>query len=147
MEKFKLTLFFIIYAFSLFMTGLLVAVTISDPLRGKEFSIATVILGVVFGLITFYLKRQITGSKNDIIESSTLKMAISNDGFVTAIEIAASNALRLKDVNKYLAECCESGICEKRYTEDNLVEVFYFRDSVSLEAKKASKPKTEVCID
>lgn len=97
-------------------------------------------MGVVFGIITFYLHRQVTGAKSDIIENNTFNMAVSNEGFVTAFEIAANHFHRLKDVNRYLEECCESGICEKRYTEDNLVEVFYFTALLSLEAKKASKP-------
>ena len=145
MEKFKINLLVLLYAVSFFITGILVAVIVSNPFRGKEISPGTIALGVLFGVFLFYLKRQLTDAKNDIIENKTLNMAICNDGFVTAFEIAASNSLRLKDVYGYLNSCCESGICEKRYTDEgNSVEVFYFRDSVSLEVKKASKPISEI---
>ena len=136
MEKFKINLLILLYTVSLFITGLLVAVIVADPFRGKGISLGSIVLGVLFGIISFYLKHKIANAKDDIIENKTLNMAISNDGFVTAFEIAANNSLRLKDVNSYLNRCCESGICEKRYTEGNSVEVFYFRDSVSLEVKK-----------
>lgn len=144
MEKFKVTLLVIIYAVSLFITGLFVAVTISNPFRGKEFSVTATVFGLIFALITLYLKRQVTDSKVDIIESNTFKMAISNEGFVTAFEIAAKNGFRLKDVNSFLEKCCEKGLCEKRYIEESLVEVFYFRDSVSLELKRNSKTKSDI---
>jgi len=144
MDKFKATSLAVVYAISLFITVLLIAVSVGDTLRGKELSVAVIVIGVFFGFISFYLKRQIARSKDDVIENNTLNMAVSNGGFVTAFEIAAHHSLRLKDVNRYLQKCCESGICEKRYTEDDLVEVFYFKASISLDAKKTSKPKSDV---
>jgi len=140
MEKFKINLLVLFYATSVFFTGLAVAVIISDPFRGKAISPGTITIGILFGVISFYLKHKVASAKEDVIENHTLKMAIANDGFVTAFEIAANNSLRLKDVLRYLNSCGESGVCEKRYIEDKSVEVFYFKDSVSLEAKKTSKP-------
>lgn len=140
MDKFKVIFLIIIYVVSIFITGIFVLVTISEVLRGKGFNVLFAVLSVMLFFIPLYLNRVIADSKDDIIENHALKMAISHEGFVTAFEIAANNSLRLKDVNKYLERCCGKGICEKRVIADNSVEVFYFKDSISLELKKTSKP-------
>lgn len=129
---------------SLFLTALIVVVMIGDSIRGKTFNSSIVVVGLLFAVSALYLKYRMINVKKDRIENSAFNMAIVNDGFVTAFEIAAISTFRLKDVNKYLNNCCENGLCEKRYTEDNLVEVFCFKDLVSLEVKKAAKPIVEI---
>ena len=146
MEKFKVILLVFIYVVSLFTTGLLTVIAIAAPFRGKEISLPIIITGIIFAFISWYLNRQVTDKKDDIIENSVLKMAFANEGFVTAFEVAATESFRLKDVNAYLEKCCANSTCEKRYTENNAVEVFYFKDSISLDVKKSAKPMPDVEI-
>ena len=144
MESFKAIFLFIAYIFSLFITGILTAMTLAGPVTGKELNLISLVTTGLFACMTFYLRHQATGAKYDMIERKAFNMVISNDGFVTAFEIAAKYSLKLKHVRMYLEKCSTSGMCEKRYIEGSSVEVFYFKDWISLDLKKSSKPKSDI---
>ncbi len=104
------------------------------------------VLTLIFGLISFYIKRKKTNLKNNRIENLVLKIATPHNGLITTAELAANSSLGLKEASVFLKNCYSKGLCEKQYTEKGLVEVYYFKSAITLESKKTSKLITEIEI-
>lgn len=142
MEKFRFILLSIFYVISFFLS-VFFAMTVTEivlPLREEHLQLTMFVCAVIFFITSWYLKRQITKFKEDKIEKLCREVAISNEGFVTVFDVVSSTSLGLKDVSAYLEKSCSDGVSEKRYTEENKVEVFYFKGILSLEEKRSAKP-------
>ncbi|NRD71794.1 hypothetical protein HQQ94_00695 [Shewanella sp. VB17] len=148
MEKLKFIFLTLIYLTSLATTVCCILVMTFTFFSTKEnyisVTIAFGILTLVFGLISLSIKRHKSKLKNNKIENLVLKIATSHDGLVTAADLALNSSMGLKEASAYLGGCYSNGLCEKRYAQENLVEVFYFKSAISLESKKTSKLIAEI---
>ena len=97
------------------------------------------VLTLIFGGLTVFLKRKLNHRKAEAIESIALNMAAKDGGFVTAAELAMKTSLTMDEATQYLDDCCSRDVCEKRFTEEHLVEVYRFKSVISVEQKQAAK--------
>ena len=143
MEQFKSISLMIIYALmfaiTIFCVLSVLLISFSDRPNNLSTVLTAGLFSITFGGVTIYIKRVISRANERQMENIALKVAMSHDGLVTASEIAANSPFRLKQAEKFLEKCYDEKLCEKKFTEDNLVEVYFFKSAVTVESKKKSK--------
>ena len=140
MEKFKVFSLTIFYAISFAITAFCTFGTIANSFSTRanylSFMKTAAILALTFGLISLYLKRQITKLKDDEIENIALNIAIIHGGLVTASEIAANSSLGLNEATKFLEKCYSNGLCEKNLLKINWLKYFILNQLYHWKPKK-----------
>lgn len=145
LKSISLSVFYVVL-FSL--TVLCVAATALLLFRNSGFNASHVmtffIFSLMFAYISLIIKRKKRAFKNNQIENLILNLAIPNNGLITSAELAANSSIGLKVAADYLESCYVKGICEKRFTEKDLVEVYLFKSAITQASKVTAKPISEI---
>ncbi|PKG36996.1 hypothetical protein CXF74_21225 [Psychromonas sp. Urea-02u-13] len=150
MEKVKKIFLSVIYIvpFSLTVLAVIMMVILFFHSEGPHVSgvITFAIITLLFGCISLKIKRKKSTLKNKEIENTILNIATEHNGLITASELAINTSLELKAASTYLESCYVKGICDKKFTEKNLIEVYFFKTSISSETKRTAKLISEIKI-
>jgi len=129
------------------LTGIIMVILFFHS-KGPHVSeiITLAIITLLFGIISLKIKRKKSALKNKEIENTILNIATEHNGLITASELATNTSLELKAATAYLESCYVKGICDKKFTEKNLIEVYFFKTSISSETKRTAKLISEIEI-
>lgn len=91
----------------------------------------------LFAYITILIKKKLSSITNKEIDTYIFKFAVSNNGLVTATELASDGILPIEKARKSLERIHIQGLCEKRIT-NNFINVYGFTEVLSQAEKQES---------
>jgi len=146
MKNYKLLFFRFIYAVVIGVFGLctlLFVVYIGDLFTRDKDLHSIVFISAFLALSSYfiakYVRKKLDCLENTVIDDIILRIAISNDGLITATDLALDSDFNIKEACLQLERNFNDGLCGKRYTEDSYISVYEFDRALSKEEKLNSK--------
>jgi hypothetical protein len=110
----------------------------TSPLIG--FSVLT----VISGFFSWKFNKTYKASKDDDIDNTILKIAMAHQGLITAVELASDTRYSLTEAAEHLERNYQAGFCDKKFTQETLVEVYHFKQAISSTEKMSAVNVSEL---
>ena len=146
MQNFKLYFFRLI---SIVAIGMLILSTISfivytsDILLKDKDRSSIAIFSACMALLSYFVvylaKKHLGIAENAYVDDIILRTAISNNGLITATDLALASKFNIKEAGLQLERNFNDGLCGKRYAENSYVSVYEFERALSGGEKSNSK--------
>ena len=138
-----LSLFFTIIGFLVFivLAALLILLKTGNIEYKEQVSVVMFVLSIatlIPALLARYFIKRKEVKQHDDIDNQILSLAINFDGKITAADLAFKTPLSLNEANEHLERNYQEGYCEKLFTKDRLVPVYFFRAAVSYRDKQTA---------
>ena len=102
---------------------------------------ALVVFSVLTMISVFFsrkFKNKYQTSQNDDIDNIILNIVMRHKGLITAVELASATSYSLTEAAEHLERNYQSGYCDKKFTQETLVEVYHFKKAISSTEKMSA---------
>ena len=135
-----LSFLYIVALLALVFSSLFVILSTPDFINGKDtaktvfiaFSFITIVMVIVIKII----KKSKISVLIDDIDNFILKYAIKHSGLITAADLASETKYSLKEASIHLERNYHEGYCDKKLTNNGLIDVYHFKGAISKKDKE-----------
>lgn len=131
---------YIIAMLALVCSSLLVIIFVVRLMDGKDNAKSALIVFSFITIVIAILTKKIKKSRKLVligdIDNFILKYAIEHSGLITATDLASETNYSLKEASLHLERNYREGYCNKRLTNDCLIDVYHFKGAVSQKEKE-----------
>ena len=102
------------------------------------------VLTVIFAFFSRKFKKKYQASQSKDIDNTILKIVTEHKGLITAVELASETSYGLMEAAEHLERNYQLGHCDKKFTQETLVEVYHFKQAVSATEKMSAVNVSEL---